>query len=168
MKKILMFLSVFGVLILGCKVYADFPASTLVHPRSGSTFKPGEVVDVKWNKVEGYSYQSETCTECFVKLIIKHNGYVVKELMNVENDGQEVIKIPFDTPVGEYQVYLYWNNWSMGPHSASGEDLVGIYYVITNSINYGAYILMVVLVLLVLLLVIKLNFTKNKKRENKI
>ena len=133
MKKILTGLFVFGFLIIGIKVYAEpNPSNILISPVSGSTFKAGQTVDIRWdNSIQGFTYGSDSCTSsCFQDVIIKYNDIEIKNLSNINNDGQETIKIPINTPAGEYKVYLGWNNYST---NLSGEELVGTFYVSSSS-----------------------------------
>ena len=135
MKKLIIGLFIFASLVVGSQVYAEpNPSNILISPVSGSTFAPGQTIDVRWNSsIQGFTYSADWCASyCFQDIIIKYNNIEVKRLHYVNNDGQETVQIPYNTPGGEYKVYLGWNNFSM-MNNLSGEELVGTFYVTANS-----------------------------------
>jgi hypothetical protein len=73
----------------------------LISPISGSTFKPGDIIDVTWDSklpdLGGYAGGWK------IKLIIKQNDSITGEIIT-NNDEKETITIPFNTPPGKYDI----------------------------------------------------------------
>jgi hypothetical protein len=86
-----------SITITGDNIIALTPSITVLSPQSGSTFKAGQNIDVSWN--------TNASKDTFVYVAIADSsGYYIKEV-RTPNDGKETIKIPSNTPAGEYKVY---------------------------------------------------------------
>lgn len=70
---------------------------SLTSHKSGDTFTQGQYIDVRWTS------NADSSTYVYLS-IMDSNSSVIKEF-RIPNDGQERIKIPQNTPVGQYKVY---------------------------------------------------------------
>lgn len=87
------------------------PRITLLSPQSGSRITAGSTIEVRW---ESSNLPARSGNQ--LKMIIKHDGVLVREF-KTEDDGREVVTIPFATPNGEYQVEF----GTISPSSGGGD-----------------------------------------------
>mgnify|MGYP001458557940 CR=1 FL=1 len=87
---------------------------TLLSPQSGSRITAGSKVEVKWESSDLPPRHGNT-----LKMIIKRNGVLVREF-RTEDDGEEVVTIPFATPNGQYQLEY----GTISPSSGGGDHYV--------------------------------------------
>ncbi|GEM_PF-5135254 len=68
---------------------------TLTYPKSGDTLNAGDVINVLW-KSGMPEYANLT-------IVIRSNGNIINRVDTL-NDGNEIVKIPVNTPAGQYDV----------------------------------------------------------------